>query len=182
MENEARRKEIIKACMETFINKGLGETSVRDLCASIKSSSSSGLYYWFSDKEQIVVACAEEALLCIEEVLIFPFFDKDNNLNSLLLQLQNKAKMLASTMKFFVQVCSTEKYRIYMKPTLDNFYERCNLYIDRYAHRLHIHRDVIEPYFHVCISAVTNYMLFGDERFFNLQIEFIISELKRKLG
>lgn len=60
MDNSDRRKEILNVCLDTFINKGLSETTVRDLSTALKLQSG-GIYYWFKDKDEAVVACAEEA-------------------------------------------------------------------------------------------------------------------------
>lgn len=61
MENNERRKEILNTCLDTFISKGLSETTVRDLSTALKLQSG-GIYYWFKDKDEAVVACAEEAI------------------------------------------------------------------------------------------------------------------------
>lgn len=71
MDNSDRRKEILNVCLDTFINKGLSETTVRDLSTALKLQSG-GIYYWFKDKDEAVVACAEEAALRLENSLIFP--------------------------------------------------------------------------------------------------------------
>lgn len=65
MDNSDRRKEILNVCLDTFINKGLSETTVRDLSTALKLQSG-GIYYWFKDKDEAVVACAEEAALRLE--------------------------------------------------------------------------------------------------------------------
>lgn len=36
MDNSDRRKEILNVCLDTFINKGLSETTVRDLSTALK--------------------------------------------------------------------------------------------------------------------------------------------------
>lgn len=44
MDNSDRRKEILNVCLDTFINKGLSETTVRDLSTALKLQSG-GIYY-----------------------------------------------------------------------------------------------------------------------------------------
>lgn len=39
MDNSDRRKEILNVCLDTFINKGLSETTVRDLSTALKLQS-----------------------------------------------------------------------------------------------------------------------------------------------
>lgn len=52
MDNSDRRKEILNVCLDTFINKGLSETTVRDLSTALKLQSG-GIYYWFKDKTKM---------------------------------------------------------------------------------------------------------------------------------
>ena len=73
MDNSDRRKEILNVCLDTFINKGLSETTVRDLSTALKLQSG-GIYYWFKDKDEAVVACAEEAALRLENSLILQVY------------------------------------------------------------------------------------------------------------
>lgn len=71
MENAQRKREILDVCLATFIRRGLYETSVRDLSRAL-ALQSGGIYYWFKDKDDVVVTCAEEAALRLEEHLIAP--------------------------------------------------------------------------------------------------------------
>lgn len=71
MENAQRKREILDVCLATFIRRGLYETSVRDLSRAL-ALQSGGIYYWFKDKDDVVVTCAEEAALRLKEHLIAP--------------------------------------------------------------------------------------------------------------
>ena len=99
MENNERRKEILNTCLDTFISKGLSETTVRDLSTALKLQSG-GIYYWFKDKDEAVVACAEEAALRLENSLIFPALDDIRNPDRLMKQLKIRADKMRPTMKF----------------------------------------------------------------------------------
>ncbi len=61
-----KRKELIGACLDCFVEKGLTVTTTKDLCTAAKLQNG-GIYYYFSSKEEIVLACAEEAINRIEE-------------------------------------------------------------------------------------------------------------------
>ena len=104
MENNERRKEILNTCLDTFISKGLSETTVRDLSTALKLQSG-GIYYWFKDKDEAVVACAEEAALRLENSLIFPALDDIRDPDRLMKQLKIRADKMRPTMKFFASVC-----------------------------------------------------------------------------
>ena len=51
--------------MFCFVEKGLTVATTKDLCTAAKLQNG-GIYYYFSTKEEIVLACAEEAISRIE--------------------------------------------------------------------------------------------------------------------
>ena len=105
MDNSDRRKEILNVCLDTFINKGLSETTVRDLSTALKLQSG-GIYYWFKDKDEAVVACAEEAALRLENFLIFPALKDIKDPDKMMKHLKIRADEMQPTMKFFASVCA----------------------------------------------------------------------------
>ena len=66
-----RRKEVVNACLNLFVERGLYKTSTRDLSKAL-SLQSGGLYYYFQTKDDAVVACVEEAISRLEDTLIVP--------------------------------------------------------------------------------------------------------------
>ena len=61
-----RRREIIAVCLDCFVEKGLTITTTKDLCTAARLQNG-GIYYYFSTKEEIVLACAEAAIERIEK-------------------------------------------------------------------------------------------------------------------
>ena len=61
-----KRKEIIGVCLDCFVERGLTVTTTKDLCMAANLQNG-GIYYYFSTKEEIVLACAEEAINRIEK-------------------------------------------------------------------------------------------------------------------
>ena len=69
MDSTDRRQEVLGICLDTFIKKGLYETTVRDLSKALNLQSG-GIYWWFKDKDDVVVSCAEEAAIRLESTQI----------------------------------------------------------------------------------------------------------------
>lgn len=116
-----RKKEVLNACLNLFIEKGLSKTSTRDLSSAMKLQSS-GMYYYFSSKDEFIIACAEEATLRIEKLLIATVIKEVRTpaVPAVLMELlQKKAIDMAPTMKFFASVCCSDKrYEKLIKPVL----------------------------------------------------------------
>lgn len=177
MDNSDRRKEILNVCLDTFINKGLSETTVRDLSTALKLQSG-GIYYWFKDKDEAVVACAEEAALRLENSLIFPALKDIKDPDKMMKRLKIRADEMRPTMKFFASVCALSKYEERMQPVLDRLAERYEAYARRFSKELNCDFDAVAPYVYFAITTITDYMIFGEAKYIFLQIELIKTALK----
>lgn len=162
--NEAadRKKEIIRTCLEVFIKKGLVNTTSRDLSAALNLQNA-GIYYYFKSKDELVVACAEEAAYQLETNLILPLKNELSNPQKMMSELQHKCDLMASTMKFLAQTFSAKKYHKKLLPTLAAMSERYKKYAEIFADILGCNVEELEPYVYIGITAATNYMIFGDD-------------------
>lgn len=177
MDNSDRRKEILNVCLDTFINKGLSETTVRDLSTALKLQSG-GIYYWFKDKDEAVVACAGEAALRLENFLIFPALKDIKDPDKMMKHLKIRADEMQPTMKFFASVCALSKYEERMQPVLDRLAERYEAYARRFSKELNCDFDAVAPYVYFAITTITDYMIFGEAKYIFPQIELIKTALK----
>ena len=123
MENAQRKREILDVCLATFIRRGLYETSVRDLSRAL-ALQSGGIYYWFKDKDDVVVTCAEEAALRLEEHLIAPALQDIREPDRMMERLRLRADELRPMMKFFASVCACSRYEERLRPVLGRLAER----------------------------------------------------------
>lgn len=169
--------DLIRGSLDTFINKGLSETTVRDLSTALKLQSG-GIYYWFKDKDEAVVACAEEAALRLENSLIFPALKDIKDPDKMMKRLKIRADEMRPTMKFFASVCALSKYEERMQPVLDRLAERYEAYARRFSKELNCDFDAVAPYVYFAITTITDYMIFGEAKYIFPQIELIKTALK----
>ena len=101
-----KRKEVINAFLETFVSKGLANTTSRDLAKSLKLQSG-GLYYYFESKDAAVIACAQEAIARLEEHIIVPAINDIEYPDKMIKNAKKRAEEMAPTMRFLTQVCSS---------------------------------------------------------------------------
>lgn len=57
---------MIGICLDCFVEKGLTVTTTTDLC-NANNLQNGGIYYYFDTKEEMVLACVEEAISRIEQ-------------------------------------------------------------------------------------------------------------------
>ena len=172
-----KKKEVVKACLKMFVSKGLFETTSRDLSKALKLQSG-GLYYYFKSKDEVVVACAEEAALRLESNLIMPALEELNDPDEMMRTLRKRADAMAPMMQFLTQVATADKYNEQLKPVLDGLSERYKAYAKKFAEHFNCETDEIEPYVYICITAVANYMIFGEDSYIFPQITLVKNKIR----
>lgn len=173
-----RRKEIIDICLKTFIEDGLLRTSARDLGNAVNINSS-GLYYYFKSKDEIVIACAEEAALRMEDALIYPVLRSLDDHGEFIDMATLEAAEMAPMMRFFTQVCTTKIYREAMQPILERLKRRHAEYAVKFAKKLNCKPEQVAPYLYSCVAVVSNYMIFGEELYFDQPLHLLTDAVNR---
>lgn len=65
------KKEIVNNCLELLVERGLTQTTTRELSKVMKLKSGD-MYYYFNSKDELIIACAEEAVIRVENSLLVP--------------------------------------------------------------------------------------------------------------
>ena len=94
-----KRKEIIGVCLDCFIERGLTVTTTKDLCTA-SNLQNGGIYYYFSTKEEIVLACAEEAINRIEKNAFDIVLENISDIKNMMNRLGALADKMSPTMRF----------------------------------------------------------------------------------
>ena len=80
-------------------------------------------------------------------------------------------------MRFLVSVCVSREYEEQIKPSLVRLASRYPYYTDKIAEILGCTKDEVEPFIHLSILAINNYMIFAERALFDPQIESVKKEL-----
>lgn len=156
-----RRREIVDACLRKFIEKGLYETTSRDLTDALNMRPSA-LYYHFKSKDDAVLECAEAAAIRLEEALILPVLHRMDQADSMTEQPGEDSEELRAMIRFVAQVCTANKYREQMQPVLDRLREREAAYCEKFAKKLGCTQEELAPWFFAVTAATQSYMIFGE--------------------
>ncbi len=179
----ARKQEIVSICLDTFVKKGLAHTPTRDLCSALNLNSG-GVFYYFKTKDEIVIACAEEAILRIEENLMGAVLKEIEAPRQMIDHVCTLAKTMQPLMQFFVSVCSCAKYKEAIRPILEGLTKRLEQYAKVLADTLQCETKELTPYLYIGINTMLSYMLFGQEHTSAPQLDLIhnvlVSLLKKR--
>lgn len=178
METSDRKKEIVNSSLEILVEKGLTQTTTRDLSKSIKLQAG-GIYYYFRTKDELIIACAEEAVLRVENKLFIPALSEVKNPKQMIENLQLNALKMSSTMKFFVSVCTDKRYSEQMKPVLERKSARYTQYYVNFAKALKADEKEVAPFIYMLITAISNYMVFQESSFVLPQLRAVQIKLER---
>ena len=173
-----RRREIIAVCLDCFVEKGLTITTTKDLCTAAKLQNG-GIYYYFSTKEEIVLACAEAAIERIEKGAFGIVFEDIRDVKSMMDRLGTLADEMSPTMRFLVSVCVSREYGEKVKSALSRLAARYPYYTEKIAAILDCTPAEVEPFVHLSILALNTYMIFAERALFTPQIEAAKRELLR---
>ncbi len=171
-----RKKEIVDVCLKTFMENGLAHTSTKKLCKALNMHTG-GIFYYFPTKDEIVIACAEEAKERIERDLFGIAINDVNDPDKLAKDLYERAVAMRPLMKFFVSVCSTSKYDQAIQPSLDKLSVRYKNYTEQFADKLGTTPEAVAPYVYIVINTMLSFMLFGKKNFVAPQLELVYGVL-----
>ncbi len=175
-----RRKKIINVCLETFMEKGFMNTPTKELCKALNMQTG-GIFYHFATKDEIVLACAEEAKERIERDLFGAALKNVYDPDALAKTLYDNAIKMRPLMKFFVCVCATAKYDAAVQEMLDKLSERYDYYIRQFAEKLLCKPEEVAPHVYTVINTMLSYMLFGKSNFVAPQLDVVYKVLNKIL-
>ena len=173
-----KRQEVVGVCLDCFVEKGLTVATTKDLCTAAKLQNG-GIYYYFSTKEEIVLACAEEAISRIERSAFDIVLEDISDVKGMMERLGVLADKMSPTMRFLVSVCVSREYGEKVKPALSRLAARYLYYTEKIAEILGCTQDEVEPFVHLSILALNNYMIFAERALFDPQIKAAKKELLR---
>ena len=169
---------MIGICLDCFVEKGLTVTTTTDLC-NANNLQNGGIYYYFDTKEEMVLACVEEAISRIEQGAFSIAFEDIKDIANMMDHLGTLADELSPVMRFLVSVCVSREYGEKVKPSLVRLAARYPYYTGRIAEILGCTDEEVAPFVHLSILAINNYMIFAERALFDPQIEAVKKELLR---
>ena len=165
-----KRRELLGLCLDCLIEKGLTAVTTKELCSAVQLQNG-GIDDYFTSKDEIVLACAEEAINRIEQAALDVVFEDLNDIRHMMEHLGSMADKMSPTMRFLVSVCVSQEYGEKVKPSLVRLAARYPYYTRRIARLLGCSESEVEPFVHLSILAINNYMIFAERALFDPQIE-----------
>jgi len=167
-----KRTDVADICLDVFIKYGLSKTTNRIICRECKMAQGN-FYTYFPSKDDMIIACAKSAAGRISDKVIIPTIKEmfaDNPNISLVIK---KARKMMPTMHFLLQVYTEEKYTKSLTQCVQAESENYREYANRMAKEKGVNGEDENYYISMLITAITNFMIFGDETFLRPLLENI---------
>lgn len=161
-ESRFNREETLKKCFECLASNGLENTSIRTFVFATGLSSSS-LYYWFRDKNEIILEATLFGLKSIIDDLFTQAYGYLNDLDTLFVQIPRAIDTYKNHLKLVYQVLVSPQYGSRLKDATSELSAAYDSYGMVLADRLGCDYDILCPFVHLFISVATNYVLWEDE-------------------
>lgn len=168
----------LESCFNALVENGLENTSIQLLSKYCGFKTNQALYHYFGSKEQIVT---ESVDYCLKEIETAFMRKAPANRNDVKRYLDTFPKWAAEkysdSFRLAFQVYTSPKYR---QEGFDYFREvpkRYDMYAHEVASNLKIDFEVIQPLLYNYITVILHYVLFLDDMYLKVEIDFLYQTL-----
>lgn len=171
-EQKFDRDEVLSKCFQCLVENGLEKTTVRffSLATGLNPSS---LYYWFKDKDAIVIEATAYGLKAIEDDLFTRAYDYLNDLDALFKNFPQAILKYKLQLRLIYQVLVSPLYGDSLRKITPEILFAYNSYAKVLADRLGCEYEKLCSYVLLFISVATNFILWEDEAKAEAQYEML---------
>lgn len=175
------RKEILGQCFNYLVGKGLENASVKNLCEETGISSGS-IYYWFKNKEELVLDSTEYGLHEVTNMLFDYVFAHIDDIKEVISSFPDKLMVYKRELRFIYQVTTSNKYGDRMRSVADKLDRVYITYAQKLSESLNCNFNELLPIVYLFISATLDYIVWEDRAKVKCEMQSIYSALKNVSG
>ena len=176
-EREIKKDIVLQQCFECLTEKGIESITIKDFSAATGMAMSS-IYYWFEDKDEIVLDAVEWGLnKNINDLFDFAF-KNTTNLEKLFEGILKSAQNNKNEFRLIFQVATSPQYGEHVRELadrLDNIYKK---YTEVLSEKLNISFDLLFPYVNLVVSSFVDCVIWDDWDKLQMEMQHIINMLK----
>lgn len=174
------KKEFLEPAFAVLVEKGLENTSVRDLCKALGVSAGS-IYYWFKDKEDMYVTTVKSGINSIADAL-FEFAFKTMQEPKVFFEgFIDELDKYKKEFRLVVQFTTSPVYGKHVREKAEEFKEVYAEYIAKLSEMVHCPVEELGPIIYLLISIVTDYVVWEDREASDMQMAYLYKMLMEKI-
>lgn len=140
-ERKFDRNEVLKKCFDCLVSNGLENTSIRSF-STASGLNSSSLYYWFHNKDEIVLAATLHGLKTIIDDLFTQAYGYLNDLDTLFAHFPRVIATYTDHLRLVYQVLVSPQYGAQLKAATAELSSAYDSYGKVLADRLNCNYDM----------------------------------------
>lgn len=176
--HEARKRELMTKCYESFAENGLSSTGIRALGKSCGCNPAT-LYLYFKDLDDLIIQSTEYCMSKVEDEFMERAPKNVNDLEKFINETPYWTKeQHGKKYRMMYQVYTHPKYREYGKKFFDGVNKRYSEYAKQLSEKIEIPSDTLTALIFIFVRACVHYALFEDEFYLKAQLGFIKQSIK----
>ena len=175
---EFDKNKILSKCFYCLVEKGLEKTTTRDICSATGLQSSS-LYYWFKNKDEIIVDATLWGMNHIVDELFTAAYSHLRDLNVLFAEFPKEALKFKFELKFIYQVVTSPQYGSSLREISAQLPMAYDSYSKVLANQLGCKYDDIRPIVYMFIAITVDFIVWEDDTKAEMQFEYLHAQLSK---
>ena len=165
-------KTFLEPSFRYFVENGLENTSIRDLCKAMDISYGS-LYYWFEGKDDFYISVMEYGIEKVATKLFDVAFETLSTPEVFFNKFLDEADKYLLELRAIYQVTASPEYGKIMRRRSMPFKQTYAKYIEALSKILKIDIDTVTPVIYLLISVLSDYIVWEDRESSQLQLKFL---------
>ena len=166
------KKEILEKCFDYLVRKGLAEASIKNLCEETGISSGS-IYYWFNNKDEVILDTTEYGLTVVTNKLFDYAFGHIADIREVIQTFPDELMKYKNELRFIYQVTTSSQYGYAMRKMVDKLDITYDAYAKKLSSYMEYNYETLRPFVYLFISAAFDYIVWEDEKKIAMELNTI---------
>lgn len=169
-------KDFLEPSFRYFVENGLENTSIRDLCKAMGVSYGS-LYYWFEGKDDFYTSVMGYGIEKVAGKLFKVAFERLQEPELFFNTFLDEIDKYIVEMRVVFQFAASPEYGNMLRNKTLGFKELYGKYISGLSELLNINEEKTAPIVYLLISILSDYVLWEDKEASQMQLRFLYDNL-----
>lgn len=174
-----KKRELLERCFALLTERGLENTGMRDFCQACGLATNNSLYYYFENKEQLVVEAIALGIEKIERGFL-QVADSEDFL-TFLEDLPRLMRLYERDAALVYQVLSSPQYCQHFAPYRREFDTKYEQYLLRISRQYGCSCEALRPLYYLLMTVVSRCMMFGENECGRVQLAYLREQIRRLL-
>ncbi|MBO5007948.1 MAG: TetR/AcrR family transcriptional regulator [Clostridia bacterium] len=169
--------ELLSRTFDYLVNNGLENISMRDLC-KFTGISIGSIYYWFDNKDELIIYAAEYGLSKVADNIFNFVFDTIDDLEHFFNTCLGEITKYRMHLRLIYQIATSPHYGENLRKNAETLNSVYYEYAKRLSHMIGCSVEDMEPLVYMFISVVLDYVIWEDLEKTQIQINKIYQIFK----